>query len=50
MKDYAFYQGITTVGGSRDAVREAFKLQLIEDAKTWMEMIDSKFKALHVDD
>ena len=32
MKDYAFFQGNSTIGGSRDATREAFKLQIIENA------------------
>ena len=47
MKDYASYQGNTNVGGSRDATREAFQLQLISDAKNWMEMIGSRNKTSH---
>lgn len=31
MKDYAGYQGNNMIGGSRDASREAFQLQLISD-------------------
>lgn len=33
MKDYAAYQGNTSVGGSRDATREAFQLQLMSDGQ-----------------
>ncbi|AFL84049.1 nucleotidyltransferase substrate binding protein, HI0074 family [Belliella baltica DSM 15883] len=49
MKDYASYQGNSTIGGSRDATREAFQLQLIEDGKVWMDMIGSRNKTSHTD-
>lgn len=42
MKDYLKYQGNTEIGGSRDATREAFKIDLIKDAQTWMDMIKSR--------
>jgi nucleotidyltransferase substrate binding protein (TIGR01987 family) len=29
MKDYAYFQGNSQVGGSRDAIREAYQLNLI---------------------
>lgn len=47
MKDYAFFQGNSTVGGSRDATREAFKLQIINSPDTWMDMIQSRNKTSH---
>jgi nucleotidyltransferase substrate binding protein (TIGR01987 family) len=47
MKDYAFFQGNSTVGGSRDATREAFNLQIIENAAIWMDMIQSRNKTSH---
>lgn len=47
MKDYAYFQGNSNVGGSRDAVREAYKLQLIENPETWMDMIQSRNKTSH---
>lgn len=47
MKDYATYQGNPNVGGSRDATREAFQLQLISDGKVWMDMIGSRNKTSH---
>ncbi|MCH7414880.1 nucleotidyltransferase substrate binding protein [Belliella sp. R4-6] len=47
MKDYASYQGIQMIGGSRDATREAFQLQLIENGKVWMDMIGSRNKTSH---
>lgn len=47
MKDYAHWQGNSSVGGSRDATREAFSLQLISDGKVWMDMIGSRNQTSH---
>lgn len=42
MKDYFEYQGIYTITGSRDAIREAFKRNLIENGEAWMDTIKSR--------
>jgi nucleotidyltransferase substrate binding protein (TIGR01987 family) len=42
MKDYLKYQGETIIGGSRDATRGAFKINLINDGEIWMDMILSR--------
>ncbi|HLP56531.1 MAG TPA: nucleotidyltransferase substrate binding protein [Fluviicola sp.] len=47
MKDYAHFQGNPSVAGSRDATREAFKLQLINDGEVWMDMIKSRNLTTH---
>jgi len=47
MKDYVVYQGNVNVGGSRDATREAFQLQLISEGEVWMDMIGSRNKSSH---
>lgn len=47
MKDYANYQGNSAIGGSRDATREAFKLQLFTDGHIWMDMIKSRNETSH---
>jgi nucleotidyltransferase substrate binding protein (TIGR01987 family) len=47
MKDYAEYQGNSTIGGSRDASREALQLKLITDGEIWMDMIRSRNKTSH---
>lgn len=47
MKDYTEYQGNSNVGGSRDATREAFQLNLITDGQIWMDMISSRNKTSH---
>ncbi len=50
MKDYLAYQGIVEVGGSRDATREAFKINLIKDGEGWMEMIAARNRTSHTYD
>lgn len=47
IKDYFSYQGNTLITGSRDATREAFKYNLIEDGEGWMEMIKSRNQTSH---
>jgi nucleotidyltransferase substrate binding protein (TIGR01987 family) len=46
MKDYAEFQGIS-VGGSRDATREAFSLKIIKNGESWMDMIRSRNETSH---
>jgi nucleotidyltransferase substrate binding protein (TIGR01987 family) len=50
MKDYAAYQGNSQVGGSRDATREAFKMLIIKDAETWMDMLKARNQTSHTYD
>lgn len=47
MRDYALYQGNSTIAGSRDASREAFTMELITEGKVWMDMIISRNKTWH---
>lgn len=47
MKDYAEYQGITGITGSRDATKEAFQMNLILDGQVWMNMIRSRNESSH---
>lgn len=47
MKDYFVYQGNTSITGSRDAVREAFAVDLIADGQGWMDMIKSRNQSSH---
>jgi nucleotidyltransferase substrate binding protein (TIGR01987 family) len=47
MKDYALYQGVTEITGSRDAIRYAFSAGLITQGEVWMEMIKSRIKTSH---
>ncbi len=47
MKDYLYYQGIVDVAGSRDTIREAFKINLINDGEEWMNMLVSRNLTSH---
>lgn len=47
IKDYFEYQGNSSITGSRDASREAFKMGLIVNADLWMEMIKSRNLTSH---
>lgn len=47
MKDYFQYQGNVEIRGSRDAIREAFRNEIIEDGETWMETINSRVRTVH---
>ena len=46
MKDYAEYQGYTDVRGSRDAIRKALEMDLIDDSR-WMETIEDRNLTVH---
>ena len=50
MKDYFAYQGNPEIRGSRDATREAFKFELINDGEAWMDMIISRNRTTHTYD
>ena len=47
LKDIAEHQGETTILGSRDAIRYAFKRGIIEQGDIWMDMVDSRIKTAH---
>ncbi|MEH6797845.1 MAG: nucleotidyltransferase substrate binding protein [Halopseudomonas sabulinigri] len=47
MEDYFLYQGNPGITGSRDAIRSAFKQELISDGEGWMEMIKSRNQSAH---
>lgn len=47
MREYFYYQGNNEITGSRDATREAFKMGLVKNGETWMEMIKSRNQSSH---
>ena len=47
LRDYLREQGHINLHGSRDATREAFKLELIQDGDTWMDMINDRNRTSH---
>jgi nucleotidyltransferase substrate binding protein (TIGR01987 family) len=50
MKDYLTYQGITGITGSRDAIRYAFRYDLIGQGETWMKMSDDRNRTTYTYD
>ncbi len=47
LKDYLQDQGNQNIKGSKDATREAFKVDLIADGEQWMAMIQSRNASSH---
>lgn len=50
LRDYLIWQGLTSIAGSRDAIREAFKLSLISDGHAWMAMLKDRNNTVHIYD
>lgn len=50
LKDYFEYQGNFNIRGSRDAVKEAFKNDLLNDGNLWMQMIETRNITSHTYD
>ena len=42
LKDFLEYRGQTDIYDSRDAIRKAFQLDLIDDGESWMDMLKSR--------
>ena len=47
LRDYLREKGNQDIHGSRDATREAFKLGLIHDGDSWMDMIKDRNRTVH---
>jgi nucleotidyltransferase substrate binding protein (TIGR01987 family) len=47
LKDFLQSRGNTAIYGSKDATREAFRVGLLEEGETWMDMILSRNKTSH---
>lgn len=47
LKDFLEEKGNNSLFGSKDVTRAAFKLGIIEDGETWMEMIKSRNQTSH---
>ena len=50
LKDFLRDQGNPNIKGSKDATREAFKVELIQDGEQWMAMIQSRNISSHTYD
>jgi len=47
LRDFLKFQGHTDIYGSRDTIRKAFELELIQDGQKWMDMLESRNKTSH---
>jgi nucleotidyltransferase substrate binding protein (TIGR01987 family) len=47
MKDFLQSRGVFDIGGSKDAVRQAFSHEIIENGEIWMDMIDRRNETSH---
>ena len=47
LKDFLVYEGIAGIVGSRGAVREAFRRELLSDGELWMDMIEKRNLSSH---
>ena len=47
MRDFLNEKGIQSIYGSRDAIAEAFKRELIIDGEGWMDMVKSRIASSH---
>ena len=50
LRDYLLWQGVSPIAGSRDAIREAFRLNLIKEGHAWMSMLQDRNKTVHIYD
>jgi nucleotidyltransferase substrate binding protein (TIGR01987 family) len=47
IKDFCESMGAENILGSRDAIRQGFKMQLIEAEKLWLSMVDDRIQTAH---
>jgi nucleotidyltransferase substrate binding protein (TIGR01987 family) len=47
LKDFLQESGVKEIYGSKNATREAFKVDLINDGEVWMEMIEDRNQTSH---
>ena len=50
MMSYEKENGITGVLGSKDVIRQAFKLSLVSNGEAWLEMVDTRNRTSHLYD
>ena len=50
MMSYEKENGIVEVLGSKDVIRQAFKLSIVNNGEIWLEMVDARNKTSHLYD
>jgi len=47
MKDFLYHKGILDIVGSKDAIRAAFKNNIIDNGEVWMDMVERRNETAH---
>jgi len=47
LRDYLRWQGVSTITGSRDTIREAFAVGLVDQGELWMQMLQDRNRTSH---
>jgi nucleotidyltransferase substrate binding protein (TIGR01987 family) len=47
MKDFLIEKGNNEIFGSKDAIRHAFKMGLLNDGDAWMDMVNDRNRTVH---
>lgn len=50
MKDFLIEKGNNEIFGSKDAIRQAFKMGIIKDGDAWMDMVNDRNRTVHTYD
>ena len=50
MKDFLIEKGNNEIFGSKDAIRQAFKLGIIDNGEAWMNMVNDRNRTVHTYD
>ena len=50
MKDFLIEKGNSEIFGSKDAIRQAFKVGLIDNGEAWMNMVNDRNRTVHTYD
>ena len=50
MKDFLLEKGNNEIFGSKDAIRQAFKMGIIDNGDAWMDMVNDRNRTVHTYD
>ena len=50
MKDFLIEKGNSEIFGSKDAIRQAFKVGIIDNGEAWMNMVNDRNRTVHTYD
>ncbi len=50
MKDFLLEKGNNEIYGSKDSIRQAFKMGIIDNGEAWMDMVNDRNRTVHTYD